>query len=368
MKAHIVLLPGDGIGPEVVRVGATVLQQVAKLWGHQFSFHSQLLGGCALEEFGEPLPAATLQACRQADAILLGAVGGPRWDNPRAAKRPEQGLLALRKELGLFANLRPIQVHPALVRHSPLRADRLYGVDILMIRELTGGLYFGQRQEEEEYAEDRCCYSREEVARLAQLAGKLAEKRQGRLTSVDKANVLATSRLWRRVVSEVVEQESPGVQLEHVLVDSFAMHLIQQPKRYDVVVTENMFGDILSDEAAMLAGSIGLLPSASLGAGPGLFEPIHGSAPDLAGKNEANPYGTILSCALLLRHALGLEEEAKAVEDTVWRALSERIWTSDLIPCHTVGASDGSRVHTTEEVGEAIVKGLPFFCGNLVES
>ncbi|MCB1051644.1 MAG: 3-isopropylmalate dehydrogenase [Acidobacteria bacterium] len=361
MKAKIVLLPGDGIGPEVVAQGEKVLSAVARLWGHQFDFESHAIGGCALDELGEPLPVETLEACQKADAVLLGAVGGPKWDNPQAKKRPEQGLLGLRKALGLYANLRPVTVHPALVNHAPIKADRLFGVDLLLIRELTGGIYFGEKTEGTEHAADVCAYSRKEVERVVRLAADLARKRKGKLTSVDKANVLATSRLWRKTTSEYIETQTVGVELEHQLVDAFAMHLIQTPKRFDVVVTENMFGDILTDEASVLAGSIGLLPSASIGDGTALFEPIHGSAPDLAGRNIANPYGTILSCALLLRHALKLEEEAKAVEDTVWRAINEKVWSKDLV-------AEGESYFGTEEIGEQVVKWLPQFCPHLIEA
>ncbi|HLU68535.1 MAG TPA: 3-isopropylmalate dehydrogenase [Kofleriaceae bacterium] len=352
MQANVVLLPGDGIGPEVVAEARAVLERVAGLWGHAFRFAEHLVGGCAIEATGAPLPAASLTACRAADAILLGAVGGPTWDDPRAPVRPEQGLLALRRELGLHANLRPVRIWPDLAAASPLKADRLAGVDILFIRELTGGLYFGARGREPlagggERAFDTMVYSDGEVRRVVSLAFRLAAGRRRRVTSVDKANVLESSRLWRQVAIEVAA-DHPDITLEHQLVDSCAMRLITAPADLDVVVTENMFGDILTDEASVLAGSLGLLPSASLGEGTvGLYEPIHGSAPDIAGRGLANPVGTILSAAMLLRHSLGLEEEAAAVERAVDAALAAGARTADL------GGSASTR-----EVGQAIAAEL----------
>ncbi len=353
MKATIVLLPGDGIGPEVVGQARRVLERVAALAGHRFTFYEHLVGGCAMDACGEPLPAESLQACREADAILLGAVGGPQWD-PQAAVRPEQGLLALRRELGLFANLRPVRPFPALLDGSPLRPDRLEGVDILMVRELTGGIYFGQprrRWEEggEPRAVDTMAYSAGEVRRIGRLAFQLARGRRGLVTSVDKANVLETSRLWRQVMEEVAS-EFPDVKLEHQLVDSAAMRLISAPGSFDVLVTGNMFGDILSDEGAVLTGSLGMLPSASLGEGRrGLYEPIHGSAPDIAGKGVANPLGAILSAAMLLRHSLGLAREALAVERAVEAALEAGARTADL---------GGNPPLSTQAMGQRIRKQL----------
>ena len=335
MKARVVLLPGDGIGPEVVAAGRAVLDRVAARAGHTFSFETHLIGGCAIDETGAPLPDATLAACRAADAALLGAVGGPRWDDPKAKTRPEQGLLAIRRELGLFANLRPVRVWPHLADASPLKNDRLAGVDILFVRELTGGLYFGARAREDlpgggERAYDTMVYTDGEVRRVVALAFRLAAARRRRVTSVDKANVLESSRLWRRVAVEVGAAH-PDVALEHQLVDSCAMRLLTAPSGFDVVVTENMFGDILTDEAAVLAGSLGLLPSASLGEGSfGLYEPIHGSAPDIAGKGLANPVGTILSAAMLLRHSLGLAAEAALVDRAVDAVLAGETRTADL--------------------------------------
>jgi 3-isopropylmalate dehydrogenase len=335
VKAKIVLLPGDGVGPEVVDQTRQVLAAVAAHFGHDLDFRSELVGGIAIDETRNPLPEATLAACRAADAILLGAVGGPKWDDPNAKTRPEAGLLALRQGLGLYANLRPVKSYPELAASSPLKPDRIAGVDLLMVRELTGGLYFGQprlreRKGDVERAVDTLEYTDHEVRRVVRLACTLARGRKKVVTSVDKANVLESSRLWRQVANAVAADFS-DVKLEHQLVDSCAMRLVTAPGSFDVIVTENMFGDILSDEAAVLTGSLGMLPSASLGDGRlGLYEPIHGSAPDIAGKGIANPLGTILSAALLLRHSLGLEREAAAIERAVERALANGARTRDL--------------------------------------
>ncbi len=332
MQANIVVLPGDGIGPEVAAAAVEVLRAVAARFGHSFSFSEHDIGGIAIDRHGEPLPAATLQACRKADAVLLGAVGGPKWSDPNAKVRPEQGLLAIRKALGLFANLRPVRTHPAALGASPIKSELLNDVDFIVVRELTGGIYFGEKSRTAECASDLCSYSVVEIERVLRCAFRLAQQRRGKLTSVDKANVLETSRLWRDIATRIGREEFPEVELEHQLVDSMAMHLISKPRVYDVIVTENMFGDILTDEASMLAGSLGLLPSASLGE-PGrvaIYEPIHGSAPDIAGKGIANPYATILSAAMLLRHSLGLEAEAACVENAVAVALDARIFTADL--------------------------------------
>ena len=330
MKAHIVTLPGDGVGPEVTAAAVAVLKAVAARYEHVFSFDQQLIGGAAIDDCGEPLPAASLAACLQADAVLLGAVGGPKWSDPNAPVRPEQGLLALRAEMGVYANLRPLQVHPALADLSPLKNERLKGVDVLFVRELTGGAYFGVRTRTQDTATDECKYSVAEIERVVRRAFDLARGRRHHLTSVDKANVLETSRLWRSTVQRVAA-DYPDVTVEHQLVDSMAMLLLTQPSRYDVVVTENLFGDILTDEAAALAGSLGLLPSASLGEGKaGLYEPIHGSAPDIAGQGVANPIGAILSAALLLRHSLGLETEAATIEAAVNDVLRDGPHTRDI--------------------------------------
>lgn len=350
MNATIVLTPGDGIGPEVVDEARRTLEAVAACRGHRFAFTEHLLGGCAIDRHGTALPPETLAAARSADAVLLGAVGGPKWDDPQARVRPEQGLLAIRKELGLYANVRPVAPHPSLARLSPLKPERVAGVDFVVIRELTGGLYFGTpkgrtRTPEGERAVDTLVYTEAEVRRIVRLAFEVARGRRKLVTSVDKANVLESSRLWRQVAMEVA-RDYPDVRLEHQLVDSCAMRLITHAPQFDVIVTENMFGDILTDEAAVLAGSLGVLPSASLGTGRrGLYEPIHGSAPDIAGRGIANPIGTILSAALLLRHSLGLEAEARAVEAAVARALDEGKFTADL------GASDPL---TTAQMGAAI--------------
>lgn len=354
MKANVVLLPGDGIGPEIVAEGQRVLKRVAVRFGHEFTFTEEPIGGIAIDRTGEALPKETLAACERSDAILLGAVGGPKWDDPRAKVRPEQGLLGVRRALGLYANLRPVRVHPALVSNSPLKAERVLGVDILFVRELTGGLYFGKPRLREKVGErtravDTLEYTDEEIRRVVRLAMRLATARRNQVTSVDKANVLESSRLWREVATEV-GRETPDVRLEHQLVDSCAMRLVTAPKSFDVVVTENMFGDILTDEAAVLTGSLGLLPSASLGEGTrGLYEPIHGSAPDIAGKGIANPLGTILSTAMLLRHSLGMEEEARAVEKAVDEAITSGARTRDL---------GGERSLSTREMGATICERL----------
>ncbi|MGC1375554.1 MAG: 3-isopropylmalate dehydrogenase [Anaerolineales bacterium] len=335
MKANIVLLPGDGIGPEVVSEAARVLDAVASKYGHTFSYSEYPVGGCSIDQYGVALTDETLAACKAADAVLLGAVGGPKWDDPQAKERPEKGLLALRKGLGVFANLRPVSVHPALVDSSPLKPEKLKGVDILVIRELTGGLYFGWPKESvivdgHQRAVDTLMYYDYEVRRVVELAFKLAQGRRKKVTSVDKANVLESSRLWRKIATEI-GAEQPGITLEHVLVDSASMFLVSNPARFDVLVTDNMFGDILTDEASVLAGSMGLLPSASLGeSGPGLYEPIHGSAPDIAGKGIANPIGTILSAAMLLCYSLGLEAEATAVEKAVDETITAGCRTADI--------------------------------------
>lgn len=335
MEANIVLLPGDGIGPEVVAQAVRVLEAVASRWNQTFHFTTHLMGGCAIDEYGTALTDETLAACQSADAVLLGAVGGPKWDNPTALVRPEQGLLALRKGMGVFANLRPVSVHPDLQAASPLRPDRLAGVDMVFVRELTGGLYFGQPKgrstvEGHTRAVDTMEYFDYEIERVVDLSFRLAQNRRKKLTLVDKANVLETSRLWRQVSTEVAKRY-PDVAFDTILVDTAAMRLVASPAQFDVVVTENMFGDILTDEASVLSGSMGMLPSASLGSGgPGLYEPIHGSAPDIAGKGIANPLGTILSVAMMLRHSFHMEAAAAAVERAASQTISDGFRTADL--------------------------------------
>jgi len=356
MQATIVLLPGDGIGPEVLMAASQVLNAVGAEFGHNFVLQSYSIGGEALDQFGVSLPEDTRLSCWEADAILLGAVGGPRWDDPAASDRPERGLLALRKDLGLYGNLRPVRPHPDLMQASPVKADRLCGVDLLVVRELTSGIYFGEprlrRQiHGEEQAVDTMTYTESEVRRVARLAFRLALQRRGKVTSIDKANVLECSRLWRQVV-ESVAREFPTVTLEHLLVDAAAMHLLTRPASFDVLLTENLFGDILTDEASVLSGSMGNLPSASLGdelnrlgLPRGIYEPIHGSAPDIAGKGIANPVGTILSTAMMLRYSLGLEAEAGVLEQAVERTLSQGSRTPDL-----------GGEQTTREMASAIIQ------------
>jgi 3-isopropylmalate dehydrogenase len=361
MRAKIVTLPGDGIGPDVVAEGVRVLKAIAAKFNHQFEFEEHLIGGCAIDATGNALSDETLAACRAADAVLLGAVGGPKWDDPSAVVRPEQGLLGLRKGLGLFANLRPVRPHPALAYASPLRTEKITGVDVLVVRELTGGLYFGKPQgrfDEDGHsrAVDTMEYTDVEIRRVVDLACRLAGARRGRMTSVDKANVLASSRLWREVATQTASAY-PQIKLDHMLVDTCAMRLVAAPASFDVIVTENMFGDILTDEAAVLVGSMGLLPSASLGVMPfdsaqgvlGVYEPIHGSAPDIAGKGIANPIGTILSAAMLLRHSLNLPREAEMIEQAVDRVLSDGCRTADIV-------QPGERALSTREMADEIME------------
>ena len=327
LKAKIAVIAGDGIGPEVVAEGVRVLERIAQKFGHEFSLQAAPFGGAAIDLTGDPLPQATLDECLAADAVLLGAIGGPKWA-PSAAVRPEQGLLRLRRELGVFANLRPVQ------------------------RELTGGIYFGEKKRDAFSASDLCTYSVPEIERITRVAGRLAMRRRKKIVSIDKSNVLETSRLWREVSEHVVRREYPEVSIEHMLVDSAAMHLLKRPRDFDVLLTENMFGDILTDEAAMLASSLGVLPSASLGGGRrGLYEPIHGSAPDIAGKGIANPIGTILSVALLLRYSLELEHEANAVEQAVDRCIANGARTADI-------AEHGRPAMTTRRMGDAVLAAL----------
>lgn len=360
MQATIAMLPGDGIGPEVTAEAVKILGVVADRYGHAFAFPHHPMGGNALDALGTSLPDATAAACQAADAAFMGAVGGPQWDDPAAPDRPERGILELRKQLALFANLRPVKMQPHLVEASTLKAHVVRDVDLLVIRELTGGIYFGARQEARAdcpRAFDTMEYAAAEIERVVRLAADAARTRRRRLASVDKANVLASSRLWRQVAARVLA-EYPDVETEHVLVDAMAMHLIRSPARFDVIVCSNLFGDILTDEASMLSGSMGMLPSASLGAGlnalgypRGLYEPIHGSAPDIAGRNAANPLAAILSCALLCRLSLGLEREAAAIENAVDAVLAQGVRTQDI-------AETDAEVVTTQVMGDLVARHL----------
>ncbi len=349
MASRVVLLPGDGIGPEILVPAVEVLRAV----GADFDYEEHLFGGASIDAHGTALTDETLAACRASDAVLLAAVGGPKWDTTDPAQpRPEQGLLGLRKGLGLFANLRPVKPIPALYDASPLKREVIERTDLLVVRELTGGIYFGAKTRTDDSASDNCAYTREEIERIARVAFGAA---RSRVTSVDKANVLETSRLWREVVHRVHGTEFPNIELEHLLVDNAAMRLVAAPRHFDVILTENMFGDILSDEAAMLTGSLGMLPSASLGGGdagegaagegrgPGLFEPVHGSAPDIAGQGVANPLAMFLSAALMLRHGFAMEDQAAAVESAVNGALADGLRTPDL-------GGDASTAQATQAV------------------
>jgi 3-isopropylmalate dehydrogenase len=352
MKAHIAVLGGDGIGPEVVAEGLRCLEAIRSAFGHEFALTQLPFGGAAIDAFGNPLPSGTLKPCLEADAVLLGAIGGTKWSAPDAKVRPEQGLLRLRKELGVYANLRPVKLHSCLIDASTIKPAVLQGVDLVFVRELTGGIYFGEKRRDASSATDVCTYTVAEIERIVRVAARLARQRRRKLTSIDKSNVLETSRLWREVTTRIMRSEFADVALDHMLVDSAAMHLIRRPSDFDVLVTENMFGDILTDEASMLAGSLGLLPSASLGDGTrGLYEPIHGSAPDIAGRGIANPVGTIMSVAMLLRHSLGLTKEADALEAAVSRALEGGARTPDI-------ATAGERALSTREMGDAVLAAL----------
>ena len=358
MKANITLLPGDGIGPEVVGEAVRVLDFIASKYNHTFEYKERLMGGCSIDAYGSSLTDETLADCQSADAVLLGAVGGPKWDDPTAKDRPERGLLALRKGLGVFANLRPVKVHPALMEWSPLKPEKLQGVDILVVRELTGGLYFGwpkgrDIKDGRERAVDTLEYYDYEIRRVMELAFKLAKGRKKKVTSVDKANVLESSRLWREVVQEIGKQY-PDVQLEHQFVDAAAMKLIQNPRSYDVVVTGNLFGDILTDEASQIAGSMGMLASASVGDKVGLYEPIHGSAHDITGKGIANPLASILSAALLLDISFGMKEESETVIKAVEQTLKQGFRTADIADAKT----PRDKILNTQQMGKQVVNQL----------
>jgi len=346
------MLAGDGVGPEVTAETRRVLEAAAEKFGLELEFEDQLIGGAGYDQAGSPLPEATLSACREAAAVFLGAVGGPKWADIPVESRPEQGLLGLRKALGLFANLRPVATIPEIMGSSPLKAEKLNGVDIMVVRELTGGIYFGRKERTADSALDTCEYTVGEIERVCRVAGRLAQGRRGKVTSIDKANVLETSRLWREVATRIFRDEFPELEVEHLLVDAAAMHLLSRPADFDVMVTENMFGDIITDEASMLPGSMGMLASASLGDGSlGLYEPIHGSAPDIAGQGVANPAGAILSGALLLRYSLGAPDAAAAVEEAVAGALRAGVRTRDI-------AAEGEASVGTREFGAAIIRHL----------
>jgi 3-isopropylmalate dehydrogenase len=351
MKAVIAVLAGDGIGPEIIAEAVKVLRVIESKYGHEFDMPEALFGAVAIDATGSPLPPETLALAERADAILFGAVGDPRFADPNLKVRPEQGILGLRKALGLYANLRPVAIHEAILDVSPLKPEYLQGVDIMVVRELTGGIYFGEKTRTADSASDLCVYSVPEIERVVRAAARLALGRRKKLTSVDKANVMETSRLWRAVATRVMAEEFPEVALDHMYIDAAAMHLLRRPSDFDVIVTENLFGDVLTDEAAMLPGSLGLLPSASLGSGTkGIYEPIHGSAPDIAGQGIANPYATILSAAMLLRLSLGLETEAAAVEAAVAGAIAAGIRTADMRP--------SGKPACTSEAGAAVLARL----------
>lgn len=345
-------MPGDGIGPDVSQCATQVLNAVADRNGHTFRFDEQLIGGAAIDATGDPLPPQTIASCQAADAVFLGAVGGPKWSDPNAEVRPEQGLLKIRSVLDVYANIRPVKIYSELVGASPLRAEILEGVDMIVVRELTGGIYFGAKTRDESSASDLCLYTVKEIERIVRVAANLASARRGKLCSIDKANVLETSRLWRDVTDRVMAAEFADIEVETLLVDAAAMHLLSRPADFDVLVTENMFGDILTDEASMLAGSMGMLPSASLGDGTvGLYEPIHGSAPDIAGLGIANPCGAIASAALLLRHSLGLDKEAASIENAIADAIAAGARTADIV-------TDGNKSITTWEMTTEIIRCL----------
>ena len=351
MNLNIAVLPGDGIGPEVVEQALNVTKAICEKFGHTLNYQTAPVGACAIDETGSPYPDSTHELCMRSDAVLFGAIGSPKYDNnPNATVRPEQGLLAMRKKLGLFANIRPITTFPGLIHKSPLRAELIDGADFMCIRELTGGLYFGRpqgRSEDGTVAYDTCVYSREEIVRIVRLAYEYAMKRHKKVTMVDKANILATSRLWREVTQEIA-QEYPEVETEFLFVDNAAMRMIQWPKSFDVIVTENMFGDILTDEGSVITGSLGMLPSASIGVHTSVFEPIHGSYPQAAGKNIANPLATILSAAMMFEYAFGLKEEASAIKNAVAESMKAGVVTEDI-------AGENATPRHTDEVGKWIV-------------
>ena len=347
MKAEITVLAGDGIGPEITEHALNILNAIEQKYGHEFTLHDALFGGIAIDETGDPYPKETRDLCKKSDAVLLGAVGGPKWSDPKAKTRPEKGLLDMRSDLGVYANLRQIKTYPQLIDNSPIENAKLRDIDILFVRELIGGIYFGEKEKTEGYAKDVCEYSASEIERIVKVAADLSMKRNNKLTSVDKANVMATSQLWRSVTTALIENEYPEIEIEHLLVDAATMHLLSRPADFDVIVAENLFGDILTDEASMLTGSIGMIPSASLGDNNfGVYEPIHGSAPDIQGKGLANPSGMILSVAMMLKHSLNLIEESNDIENAVEEVLNDGVFTADL----------SSHDHvSTDEMGNAIL-------------
>ena len=352
MEALIAVLPGDGIGPEIMREGVRVLEAIGEAGGHHFELREALIGGAAIDAEGDGFPPGTRAIVEEADVALLGAVGGPKWSAPDAPVRPEQGLLDLRAAMNVYANLRPVKTHPALYSASPLRPEYLADVDIMVVRELTGGIYFGDKSRTNDEATDVCTYHRSEIERVVRMAAQFARARRGKVTSIDKANVLDTSRLWRSVTDKLFREEFQDLELETLLVDAAAMHLLSRAKDFDVLVTENMFGDILTDEASMLCGSLGMLPSASLNENRrGLYEPIHGSAPDIAGQNIANPCATILTVAMMLEYSLDLAEEAGRIEHAVFAAIEAGYRTGDIAPT-------GTKPVGTAEMGDQIIAQL----------
>lgn len=357
MKKNIAVLPGDGVGPEVIAEAIKVLNTIAKKYNHEFIFEYGLIGAVAMEENGNPLPDRTLKICKKSDAILFGAIGDPKYDNnPKAKIRPEQGLLNLRKSLNLYANLRPVKIYKELIDASPLKKEKVDGVDLIVIRELTGGIYFGEprkRMDNGNTAIDTSIYTKEEIIRIAKLAFEVALKRKKKITSIDKANVLETSRLWRETVTEVSKKYS-SVSLAHMFVDNASMQLVKNPLQFDVILTENMFGDILTDEASVISGSIGLLPSASIGAKYALYEPIHGAFNKAAGKNKANPIATILSCAMMFEISFNLEKEANDIENAVKKAIKAGYRTKDI----SSPSTDPKKILGTEEIGDIIGKNI----------
>ena len=350
MKAKVTLLSGDGIGPEICQEALEVLRIIEEKYGHEIEVREALFGGIAIDETGSPYPEKTRALCKESDAVLLGAVGGPKWSDPKSETRPEKGLLDMRSDLGVYANIRHIKTYPQLIQNSPIKNEYLENVDIVFVRELIGGIYFGQKERNENDAMDVCQYTKEEIIRITRVAIELASKRRNKITSVDKANVMATSQLWRSVTTDLIESQFKEIELEHILVDAATMHLLSRPSDFDVILADNLFGDILTDEASMLTGSIGMIPSASLGNDSfGVYEPIHGSAPDIQNQGIANPCGMILSLALMLRHSLKLETEATAIETAVNETLNQGIFTADL--------SNKSVVDTTT-MGSAIASNI----------